>query len=96
MAQQTDPGVAGCARVNDAAQRLACYDRLAGVAPASVTTSAAASARAPLPSSRNADAPLIPAAVDASPATMRDFSLADHWELDQEHKRGVFNSVHTR
>ena len=22
---------------------------------------------------------------------MRDFSLADHWELDQEHKRGVFN-----
>ncbi|SDC22950.1 phospholipase A1 [Massilia sp. PDC64] len=22
---------------------------------------------------------------------MREFSLADHWELDQEHRRGVFN-----
>jgi phospholipase A1 len=33
MAQQTDPGLAGCARIAEAVQRLACYDRLAGVAP---------------------------------------------------------------
>ena len=37
------------------------------------------------------DAPPFPAAVDASPETMRNFSLADHWELDKGHKRGVFN-----
>ena len=104
MAQQPDPGLAGCARVTDAAQRLACYDRLAGVTP----SSAVPPVPAPSPAIRNADAPdarvgtsatatatvdapPIPAAVDASPETMRGFSLADHWELDQEHKRGVFN-----
>jgi len=79
MAQQTDPGLAGCARVTDVAQQLACYDRLAGVAPA------------PSPANRNEEAPPVPAAVDAAPETMRDFRLADHWELDQEHNRGVFN-----
>jgi len=31
------------------------------------------------------DAPPVPAAVDSSQETMRDFSLADHRELDQEH-----------
>ena len=111
IAQQTDPGLANCARVTDAAQRLACYDRLAGVAPASAAT--AASVPSPSPVRQNADsvnvrasasastaataaaavadAAPVPAAVDASPETLRDFSLADHWELDQEHKRGVFN-----
>jgi phospholipase A1 len=29
--------------------------------------------------------------MDLSPETMRGFSLADHWELDQAHKRGIFN-----
>jgi len=33
----------------------------------------------------------VPAAVDVSPETMRDFRLSDHWELNQPHKRGVFN-----
>jgi phospholipase A1 len=88
MAQQTDPGLAGCARVTDAGQRLACYDRLAGVTPASAPVPAPASA--PSPAIATTAAPPVPAAVD-SPETMRDFSLADHWELDQEHKRGVFN-----
>ena len=111
IAQQSDPGLASCARVTDAAQRLACYDRLAGVVPASAST--AASVPLPPPAMQNADpvnaratasatsavatskavadSPPVPAAVDASPETMRDFSLADHWELDQAHKRGVFN-----
>jgi phospholipase A1 len=96
IAQQTDSALAGCARVTDAAQRLACYDRLAGVTPvptssaptSSTPTSTAASATS---TAAAAGAPPVPAAVDASPETMRDFSLADHWELDQEHKRGVFN-----
>jgi phospholipase A1 len=91
MAQQTDPGLADCARVTDAAQRLACYDRLAGVAPAPAAAPAPAIQNADVVNARGADAPPVPAAVDASPGTMRDFSLADHWELDQEHKRGVFN-----
>ena len=29
--------------------------------------------------------------MDLSPEKTRGLSLADHWELDQEHKRGVFN-----
>lgn len=91
MAQQTDPGLADCARVTDAARRLACYDRLAGVTPAPAAAPAPAIQNADLVNARVADAPPVPAAVDASPGTMRDFSLADHWELDQEHKRGVFN-----
>ena len=111
IAQQADPGLAGCARVTDAAQRLACYDRLAGVKPASASTSAslplpspamqnadpvnaratASAASVVATSTAAADSPPVPAAVDASPETMRDFSLADHWELDQAHKRGVFN-----
>lgn len=91
IAQQTDPGLAGCARVTDAAERLACYDRLARVM-AVPTSSAPTSAAAPATSTAAAaGAPPVPAAVDVSPETMRDFSLADHWELDQEHKRGVFN-----
>ena len=91
MAQQTDPGLAGCARVTDAAQRLACYDRLAGVAPAPTVAPVPAPRNAGTDNARVVDAPPVPAAVDASPETMRDFSLADHWELDQAHKRGVFN-----
>lgn len=90
MAQQTDPGLADYARIVEAGQRLACYDRLAGVAPVPVTVSASGvAARASAPAVVNA--PPVPAAVDASPETMRDFSLADHWEMDQEHKRGAFN-----
>jgi phospholipase A1 len=109
IAQQADPRLADCARITDAAQRLACYDRLAGVVPASVSAAASAvvSAPAPAAATQNAeavnvrasatstavvtDAPPAPPAVGASPETMRDFSLADHWELDQEHKRGVFS-----
>jgi phospholipase A1 len=106
-AQQADPGLAGCARVADAAQRLACYDRLAGVTPASASTAVPVTSSSPAignavsvsprasasaaSTAAGTDAPPVPAAVDASPETMRDFSLADHWELDQEHKRGVFN-----
>lgn len=29
--------------------------------------------------------------MDLSPEKTRGFSLADHWELDQEHRRGIFN-----
>jgi phospholipase A1/A2 len=91
MAQQTDPGLAGCARVAEAGRRLACYDRLAGVAPARQNTDAANIRTGTPATAAVVDAPPVPTAVDASPATTRNFSLVDHWELDQEHKRGIFN-----
>jgi phospholipase A1 len=111
FAQQVAPDMSACTRMTDGAQRLACYDRLAGVNPA-LTQSAAlaaesraaaaatstsaggttgAAAGAPVaPSVARVD-PEVEASLDLSPEKTRGFSLADHWELDQEHKRGVFN-----
>jgi phospholipase A1 len=117
MAQQGEAPLASCAGIGDAAQRLACYDRLAGVAPAAGTATAMtpppASGRAiaaaspsaaaatvgsatigttPAPGSPAAKTdPDVEAAMDLSPDRLRGFSLADHWELDQANKRGIFN-----
>ena len=84
LAQQGAPDLSGCARIPDASQRLACYDRLAGVNRAPVQSAAAAASVA------QAD-PEVEASLDLSPEKTRGFSLADHWELDQQHRRGVFN-----
>ena len=109
--QQADTGLAGCARITEASQRLACYDGLAGAAantsastntaaiasanpaPATVPAAGAASQSAipPATSSVAQTDPAVEAAMDLSPEKTRGFSLADHWELDQAHKRGVFN-----
>ncbi|WP_198120667.1 phospholipase A [Massilia rhizosphaerae] len=102
LAHQTDPGLAACARIADAGQRLACYDRLAGVTQLStsnptvdMSAHAAASQPAPLPAPATTatvvDLSPVPDAVDIAPESTRGFSLADHWELDQNHKRGTFN-----
>ena len=107
---QADGGLAGCARIAEAGQRLACYDRLAGAMPPAAQTGAATTpapvlASAAVPATGAAAQPEIPpatasvaktdpavdAALDLSPEKTRGFSLADHWELDQAHKRGVFN-----
>jgi phospholipase A1 len=104
--QQADGGLAGCARITEAGQRLACYDRLAGAMPP-VAGSGAAAGTAPaavpvigaatqpgIPPATSSVAqtdPAVEAALDLSPEKTRGFSLADHWELDQAHKRGVFN-----
>jgi phospholipase A1 len=83
-AQPVDPALAACARIVDATARLACYDRLARAdANAGATEPAAQQASAP------ATAPG-PAAEAPSP-TLSGTSLADVWELDAAHKRGVFN-----
>jgi len=58
-------------------------------ASAGGTTGAAAGAPV-APSVARVD-PEVEASLDLSPEKTRGFSLADHWELDQEHKRGVFN-----
>jgi phospholipase A1 len=118
LAQQNDAGLSGCAAVADSTQRLACYDRLAGLNPASAQPRTAATAAvgssaggqsaagaqtaaAPAAAASAAGAlaapsvaridPDVEASLDLSPEKTRGFSLADHWELDQEHKRGVFN-----
>jgi phospholipase A1 len=87
FAQQVGPDLSSCARLPDGAQRLACYDRMVGVNQVT----------AQFPSDTSAAAPVVPvareveASLDLSPEKSRGFSLADHWELDQEHRRGVFN-----
>ena len=86
LAQQGGPDLAGCAQITDAAQRLACYDRLAGVSPSPAQAAAAVSSPPAAQSERE-----VQSALDLSPEKTRGFSLADHWELDREHKRGVFN-----
>jgi phospholipase A1 len=54
------------------------------------TAAASATGAMAAPSVARVD-PDVEAALDLSPEKTRGFSLADHWELDQEHKRGVFN-----
>jgi phospholipase A1 len=104
QAQTADSGLAACARISEAGPRLACYDRLAGAgasaspAASSASTAAvpamAAAAQPDIPAATSSVAhtdPAVEAAMDLSPEKTRGFSLADHWELDQAHKRGVFN-----
>jgi phospholipase A1 len=100
LAQQGEPDLSGCARIVDGGQRLACYDRLAGVnrAPirnvadiAGASAAAAPGARAPAPAPVAQIDRDVEASLDLSPETTRGFSLADHWELDQAHRRGIFN-----
>lgn len=119
LAQQTDTSatspvnLADCARIEDAGQRLVCYDRLAGAASMSTKPgdAAVAAAKASASTGTNMGAnpaaapatvspsgpppvqtdPSVNAALDLSPEATRGFSLDDHWELDQAHKRGIFN-----
>jgi phospholipase A1 len=111
LAQQAPSDLSACTRMTDAAQRLACYDRYAGVNPAAAQPAAlaaesraaaaatgasaggttGAAAGAPVaPSVARVD-PEVEASLDLSPEKTRGFSLADHWELDQDHRRGIFN-----
>jgi phospholipase A1 len=102
-AQQAATNLSGCARVLDALQRLACYDQLAGVHQSDTSASAR---NVPAIGSESAaeavgSAPATPhvaevdrdaqATIALSPEKIREFSLADHWELDREHRRGIFN-----
>jgi phospholipase A1 len=123
LAQQGNANLSDCTRIAEAGQRLACYDRLSGVAPtlaqpaavnaananaanaAAASASATASANAASAGTQSSGAAAIPpatssvaqtdptveAAMDLSPDKTRGFSFADHWELDQAHKRGIFN-----
>lgn len=83
-AQPADPALAACARIADGSQRLACYDRLAGATQSAAATPVTEPVtEPPTEPARSEPAP------EAQSATMS--SLADVWELDPAHKRGVFN-----
>ncbi len=78
------PTLQGCAAIGPAADRLACYDRLAGRAP-------------PAPAPGDVPAPttqLAPTFTPAAPANGDDADaslLSKYWELDTKDKRGTFN-----
>jgi phospholipase A1 len=99
FAQQNTPDLSGCAGITDGGQRLACYDRIARVnPPAAIASESAAASAGVNPASRAPGAPSaaqvdrdVEASLDLSPERTRGFSLAEHWELDQEHRRGIFN-----
>jgi phospholipase A1 len=62
----------------------------AGAAVGAPAVGASTAGALAAPSAARID-PDVEASLDLSPEKTRGFSLADHWELDQEHKRGVFN-----
>jgi phospholipase A1 len=73
-----------CARIVDSGRRLECFDRLAAMNSGPDNTAQPAPQRAPPPEA------VLPTAKSAGQPPGR-FSLADHWELDPEHKLGVFS-----
>ncbi len=95
-AADVPPSLVHCAGIGTAADRLECYDKLAGraAAPAGPTAAeqpaGAASRPAPTSALVAKGAPLAPAATDAAPASS---FLGKYWELDGADKRGIFNFV---
>jgi phospholipase A1/A2 len=82
--------LARCAQIGAPADRLACYDRVAGRAPPPVLVAPAASASAALavPSQIAPSGTLAAAALE--PPRERSL-LSQYWELEAEDKRGTFN-----
>lgn len=70
--------LAECAGIADDRQRLACFDRLASPAAASENA---------VPDQEQQQQPI----QEAKRGDTADFSLARHWEVGQENKRGTFD-----
>ena len=93
----TPPTLEHCASIGAASDRLACYDKLAGRAPALT----ASPAQTPLSSAAAAPAPATPSLLAAKDAPLSDTAtpppatslLSKYWELDAQDKRGIFNFV---
>ena len=83
-AQTADPRLESCVAIANASDRLACYDRAAGRAPAE-------------PPPAFADSPGLLAARAAPPdepaRPAGNGLLSKYWELEPEDKRGVFNFI---
>ncbi len=84
------PTLEHCARIGAAADRLACYDRLAGRAPPATPPADEPIAGAPT-TALAARGTL--ATADASDTDVPSSFLGRFWELDPGDKRGVFNVV---
>lgn len=105
LAHGASMSLAECSGIADDSKRLACFDRLAALAKhAGSSRQAATAAPAPagpnlprLPQVRDPAAPQILTGENTAPnpAPKRegpaDFSLARHWEVGQEYKRGTFD-----
>ncbi len=92
-AAQSGATLEHCAAIGAAPHRLACYDKLAGRAPAPTEATAQ---QAPAGASPPASSRL--AATDAAPTDAADPGagsslLSKYWELEPADKRGIFNFV---
>jgi phospholipase A1 len=89
------PSLEKCAAIGPAADRLSCYDQLAGRAPSAPvpTTADEAAAAASGVTTTSLLAPKDTPAAAASPQqrTRRSSLMSSYWELDPEDKRGTFN-----
>ncbi|MES2887977.1 MAG: phospholipase A [Pseudomonadota bacterium] len=84
---------AECAAIGPAADRLSCYDKLAGRAPSAPVPASSAEAQATVPAPTSLLAPKDTPLAAASPQQRRtDPSLlSTYWELESQDKRGTFN-----
>ncbi len=89
------PTLESCAAIGASSDRLVCYDRLAGRAPAPT----APAAQQPLPGAKPSAPPASPLAPMGAPlpdpeaAQSGSSLLSKYWELDDADKRGIFNFV---
>ena len=87
-----DPTLEHCAAIGPPADRLACYDKLAGRAPSAPVPVSQATEPAPSTSLlAPKDEPATPATAAAEPRAGSSSLLSKFWELDPEDKRGTFN-----
>jgi phospholipase A1 len=87
-AAQDSPTLERCAEIGAPADRLACYDKLAGRAPAPLPAASSPEGAKPTTSLlQPKDAPV--AATAEAPAETS--LLSKYWELDAADKRGLFN-----
>lgn len=89
------PTLVECAAIAAAGDRLNCYDRLAGRAPAPERPAAQQAPLGEAPYAQDEPSRLLPKGAAArNPSRRHPYSvLSRYWELDPEDKRGVFNAV---
>lgn len=88
------PTLEQCAIIGAPTDRLTCYDRLAGRAPAPVLPPAEQPAPGEVAATPGQPSLLAPSGTPPAPASASSGSLMSRfWELEPEDKRGIFNFV---
>jgi phospholipase A1 len=85
-----DPALERCARIEDALERLACYDTLAGRLLPQPQAQAAEPESAPTPAPDDPAAQPLAAALQEGARAPGLTFLARHWEIDPAAKQGTF------